>query len=56
MRTLCRLELFRLAGTADATVESPERNDLFMIFDVAEICICLRELKACEYWSVSVRT
>ena len=37
MRTLCRLELFRLAGTPDATVESPERNDLFVLFDITEI-------------------
>ena len=37
MRTLCCLELFRLTSTADAAVKSPERDDLFMIFDVTEI-------------------
>jgi hypothetical protein len=47
MYTLRRLKLFRLASSADAAIESPERDDLFMLFDVTEICICLRELKAC---------
>jgi hypothetical protein len=40
-RTLRRLELLRLAGTADATIESPERDDLFVLRDVAEVCVCL---------------
>jgi hypothetical protein len=56
MHTLCCLELFRLAGTANATVESPERDDLFMLLDVTEICICFRELKSFEYWLVFART
>lgn len=50
MHTLCCFELFRLAGTANATVESPERDDLFMLFDVPEICICLREPETLEYF------
>jgi hypothetical protein len=40
-RTLRRLELLRLAGTADATIKSPERDDLFVLRDVAEVCVCL---------------
>jgi hypothetical protein len=44
--TLCRLELLRLAGTADTTVESPERNNLLVLRDVAEVGIRLWEFKA----------
>jgi hypothetical protein len=56
MHTLCCLELFRLAGTANATAESPEWDDLFVLLDVTEICIGLRELKAFEYLLISART
>ncbi len=45
-RTLCRLELLRLAGTADTTIESPEGNNLIVLQDVTEVGICLWEFKA----------
>ena len=45
-QTLCRLKLLRLAGTANTAVESPEGNNLLVLRDVAEVGICLWELKA----------
>ena len=44
--TLCRLELLRLAGTADTTIESPEGNNLIVLQDVTEVGIRLWEFKA----------
>lgn len=43
---MCCLELLRLAGTADTTVESPERDNLLVLRDVAEVGIRLWEFKA----------
>ena len=43
---MCRLELLRLAGTADTTIESPEGNNLLVLQDVTEIGIRLWEFKA----------
>jgi hypothetical protein len=43
---LCRLELLRLASTADTTVKSPEGNNLLVLRDVAEVGICLWEFEA----------
>ena len=53
-RTLCRLELLCLTGTANATIESPERDDLLVFRDSAEVGICLRQFKAYEWQVVSM--
>jgi hypothetical protein len=45
-RTLCRLKLLCLTGTANATIESSERNDLLVFRDIAEVGICLWQFKA----------
>ena len=45
-RTLGRLELLRLAGTADTTSKSAERNDLLVLLDITEVGVGLRELEA----------
>ena len=45
-RTLGRLELLRLASTANATSESAEGDDLLVVLDVAEVGVRLRELEA----------
>jgi hypothetical protein len=42
---LCSLELLRLAGTADTTIESPEGNNLIVVQDVTEVGISLWEFK-----------
>ena len=47
-RTLGRLELLRLASTANATSESAEGDDLLVVLDVAEVGVRLRELEARE--------
>ena len=46
LRTLSRLELLRLAGTANTTVEPPEGNDLVVGEDIAEVGVRLRQLEA----------
>ena len=46
LRTLSRLELLRLASTADTTVEPPEGDDLVVGEDIAEVGVRLRQLKA----------
>jgi hypothetical protein len=44
-RTQCRLELLRLASTANTTRIPPERYDLFVVFDVAEVGVCLGQFE-----------
>lgn len=53
--TLRSFELLRLACTSSTTCESPERNDLFMFLNVAEVGVCLRHFQAYdrEYISLS---
>jgi len=45
--TLCRLELLGLACTTDATVKSPERNNLLVLRDIAEVGIRLGQFETC---------
>jgi hypothetical protein len=45
-RTLRCLELFGLTGPSNTTGKPPERNDLLVFLDVAEVGIGLREFEA----------
>ena len=46
--TLCSTELFGLRGTANTAIESSERNDLLVLFDVPEVIVGLGQLQACK--------
>lgn len=46
-RTLGSLELLRLACPSNTTREPPERNNTFVILDIAEVGIGLREFETC---------
>lgn len=50
-RTLRSLKLFSLACTADASSESTERDDLFVLRDGRQIGVCLGELHAYDNYS-----
>ena len=54
LRTLSRLELLRLASTADTTVEPPEGDDLVVGEDIAEVGVRLRQLEAYISHSTSI--
>ena len=43
---MCSLELLSLARSSNTTRKSSERNDPFVLFNVAEICISFRQFHA----------
>lgn len=48
LRTLCRLELLGLAGTANTTSKTTKGDDLLVFRDVTKVCVGLGQLETCN--------
>ena len=52
-RTLCRLELLGLAGTANTTSETTEGDDLLVLRDVTKVSVGLGQLETYQQAAIS---